>query len=144
MDRRTSLSPHDVFTPFVRRFTDEHARSLKDTRKLYARVTAAHRASRWGHEAALETLSGAIVDSVCDTVELPSYAPLADALDACQSELLALETTIFSTPGIDFSRPMSLKEQVDLNRFLRAQEHFLSRQEQTSELLSNALTSVAV
>lgn len=144
MDGRTSLSPPDVFTPFVRRFTDEHARSLKDTRKLFSRVTAAHRASRWGREGAIEVVSNAIVESVCETIELPDYTPLAETLDTCQLELLALETTIFSTPEVDFSKPLSLKEQVDLNRFLRAQDHFLSHQEQTYELLSDALTGTAV
>ena len=138
------MNPPDVFTPFVRRFTDEHARSLKDTRKLYARVTAAHRGSRWGREGALEEVSNEIVQSVCKTIELPNYTPLAETLDACQLELLALETTIFSTPEVDFSKPLSLKEQVDLNRFLRSQDHFLSHQEQTYELLSDALTSVVV
>ena len=56
-----------------------------------------------------------------------------------RTRLLALETTIFSTPEVDFSKPLSLKEHVDLNRYLRSQEHFLSHQDHASELIQNAI-----
>jgi hypothetical protein len=137
------MSPHDVFTPFLRRFTDERARSLSETRRLYARVTAAHRASRWGRMGAVAEMSDAIATAVSEIVAVPAYEPLAEALDRCQQELLALETTIFSTPEVDFSKPLSLKEHVDLNRYLRAQEHFLSHQDQASELILNAVGSMS-
>ena len=38
-------SKSSVFTPFLRRFTDEIARDLTDTRALYNDVRAAHLAS---------------------------------------------------------------------------------------------------
>jgi hypothetical protein len=139
MGGRISLSPHDVFTPFLRRFSDEHARSLSETRKLYSRVTAAHRQSQWGQQDALGRTSRAILEAVCDRVTFPEYEPLAEAIRRCVYELLALESTIFSRPSVDFSKPLSLKEHVDLNRFLRAQEHFLAHQDRVCELLVSAI-----
>lgn len=138
------MSPHDVFTPFLRRFTDERARSLKDTRRLYYGVAAAHRASRWARKNAIEEINDAIADAVSDVVEVPQFPPLAQAIDTCQQELLALETTIFSTPNVDFSRPISLREQVDLNRFLRTREHFLAHQDRAAELILEGIGSATV
>jgi hypothetical protein len=137
------LSPHDVFTPFIRRFTDEHSRSIKDTRALYNRVTAKHRGSRWGRAEALDRTAGAIMEAVAARVELPEYEPLCQAIAACVRELLALETTVFSNPAVDFSEPLSLREQVDLNHFLRAKEYFLAHEERVSELLIHTVGNVA-
>jgi hypothetical protein len=137
------LSPHDVFTPFIRRFTDERARSTAEIRALYNRVTAAHRASEWGGDDALDRTAVAIMEAVAARVDLPEYEPLCEALWTCVCELLAFETTVFSNPAVNFSKPLSLREQVDLNRFLRAQEYFLAHEERISELLVNAVGNLA-
>jgi hypothetical protein len=142
MGGRNSLSPDDVFTPFLRRFTDERTRSTRETRALYNRVTEAHRKSRWGRPGALEEVSNAIVSAVSERIDLPPHIPLAEALDTCQHELLSRETTIFDTPAVDFSKPLSLKEQVDLNRYLRAQEHFLAHQDRAHELIADTIGNV--
>ena len=76
-------------------------------------------------------------------VELSDYVPLGGAFDTMQRELLALETTIFSSPNVDFSRALSLKEQVDLNRFLRAQEYFLQHDDRISHDLAMAIGNVS-
>ena len=69
--------------------------------------------------------------------------PLGEALDRCQRALLALESTIFSSPEIDWSRAaLSLKEQVDLRHFLRAQQHFLANQDRATDLLATTLVKV--
>lgn len=133
------MSPHDVFTPFFRRFTDEHARSLKETRKLYGRVTAAHRSSKWGQDGAIERTTSEILARI----ELPQYRPIADAVAECIYEVLALETTVFGSPVIDLAQPISLKEQLDLNRFLRAQEHFLAHQDRVAKRLLGAVERMA-
>ena len=131
--------PPAVFTPFLRRFTDERAYDLAETVSLYNRVIAAHRATIWAEDDAIERVSGFIFEQVTKLVELPDYLPVCQALDKCQQELLALETTIFSEPAVDFSRPLSLKDQVDLSRRLRAQEYFLAHQDRICEQLVTAL-----
>jgi hypothetical protein len=53
------------------------------------------------------------------------------------------ETTIVSFPDIDWSRArLSMKEQVDLRRFLRAKEHFLANRDRVFELWVTALCNV--
>lgn len=136
--------PPSPFRPFLRRFTDERARDLADTIALYNKVRAAHQASVWGKEDAIERVHTYIVERVTEITELPSSTALLQAFDRCQKEVLALETTIFSSPEIDWNvATLSLKEQVDLRRFLRAQEHFLGNDERVFDLLATALGNVS-
>ena len=136
-------TPPSPFRPFLRRFTDERARDLADTIALYDTVRAAHQASVWGKEDAIERVHTYLVERVTETVELPSCTALLQALDRCQKEVLALETTIFSSPAINWDiATLSLKEQVDLRRFLRAQEHFLGNEDRVFDLLATALGNV--
>jgi hypothetical protein len=132
-----------AYTPFLRRFTDERAHDLAETRALYSRVTAAHRTTVWAAPDAIERFSNFIADQVTNVVELPAYVPFGEALDKFQRELLALETVIFSAPAADLSRPLTLQEQVDLNRFLRAQEYLLAHQDRISERLVLAIGNVS-
>jgi len=74
---------------------------------------------------------------------LPEYAPLLHALDRCQQGVIAQESTIVSFPEIDWNRArLSMKEQVDLRRFLRAKQHFLGNEDRVFELLVTALCNV--
>lgn len=119
-----------TYTPFIRRFTDERAKDLADTIELYNRVTSTHRASYWAQEDTRSELSDGITDIVRDTCGLPENEAVAEAFETCQDAILALEKTIFETPEVEFDTAvLSLKEQVDLRRFLRAQEHFLANHE---------------
>lgn len=135
-----------VFTPFLRRFTDERARDLSETIALYNEVRAAHLDSPWSKVGAIDRTSRFIADCVCEQVTLPSSKAFGAALDRCQKAVLGLETTIFSSfssPKIDWDiARLSLKEQVDLRRFLRAQQHFLGNEERISEQLVTALGNV--
>jgi hypothetical protein len=135
--------PPSPFTPFLRRFTDERAHDLAVTKSLYNRVTAAHRATIWAKDDAIERVSNFVAEQVTGIVELPDFLPLGRAFDTCQHELLALETTIFSEPAVDFSKAISLKDQVDLNRHLRAQEYFLEHQDRICDLLVTAVGNVS-
>lgn len=103
MDRRSYLSPSDVFTPFSRRFGGENARSLAETRSFYNRVTSAHRNSIWSHADAVQNTGAKITEAVQERIELPTYRPLVDALSACQEELLELETAIFTPIEADLA-----------------------------------------
>ena len=131
-----SNSRPSPYTPFLRRFTDERAQDIIETRRLYKRVTAAHQASVWARDDAVKLFSDVTSDEIAKRIELPRYAQLAEAFDNFQCQMLALESTIFSSPEINFSKALTLREQVDLNRFLRAQEYFLEHHERLSEQLA--------
>jgi hypothetical protein len=73
----------------------------------------------------------------------PEYAPLLQALDRCQEAVIVQEKTIVSFPDIDWNcARLSMKEQVDLKRFLRAKQHFLGNEDRVFELLVTALCNV--
>jgi hypothetical protein len=129
-----------VFTPFLRRFTDEKARDLSETAALYNEVRAAHSASVWSHPHAIDGVCSVIDEVLADHVALPTFAPLTNALDRCRRDILALETTIFAPADIDWrSGVVSIKEEVDLRRFLRARQHFLAHDDRIGESLSDTL-----
>ena len=143
MASKPARSLVSVYTPFLRRFTDERALELADTIALYRSVRASWRASRWADAEAVERVSNQLASDVIDQVGLPESRALCEALDRCQREVIALETTIFSCPEITWDRAnLSLKEQVDLRRFLRAQEHFLANEQRVSELFERWLLSL--
>ena len=135
--------PPSPFIPFLRRFTDERARDLTDTIALYNKVRTTYQASIWAKQDAIQRIHTCLVERVAGTVDLPNCKSLMNAFDQCQLEMLALETTIFSSPEIDWNAAaLSLKEQTDLRRFLRAQEHFLANDERVFDLLATALCNV--
>jgi hypothetical protein len=86
---------------------------------------------------------GAIAERLSEIVELPSYVPLCEALDTCIDALLEMETLLFKVPSVDLSKPLSLKEQVELSRHLRSQEQFLANQEHVAGLLITTFGNVA-
>lgn len=145
MDGRRSLSSssYSVYTPFLRRFTDEPARELSETIALYREIRRAHDASYFAQDDIVDRVNRHCVSLVQEAIEVPDYRPLSEALDRCQSALIAQETTIVSFPDIDWGRArLSMKEQVDLRRFLRAKEHFLANQDRVFELWVTALCNV--
>lgn len=138
------MSPSDdIFRPLLRRFTDERQLSLNETRALYQRVTARHRSEIWSRPTALEVTSKTIMEMVGERLSLPQCQPLLDALRLCQDELLAAETSIFATIEADLSQPLSLREQMDLNARLRAQDNFLEHQDEIGDLLIDGLIEFA-
>ncbi len=131
------------YIPFLRRFTDERALDLAETAALHNRVAAAYRSSIWSRPNALERFSNVIAEHVSSIVEVPNDLTIGTALDTFQRQLLALETEIFSFPDVDLAKPLTLKQQVNLNRQLRAQEYFLAHQEPIIEQLAIAIGNVA-
>lgn len=135
--------PPSPFTPFIRRFTDERARDLSETIELYDEVRAAHVDSMWAHPDIVARVNALIAERVGETVDLPASSTLLGALDRCQQAILTLETAIFSFPEIELETGMlSLKEQVDLRRYLRAKQHFLANDERVGELLIATLAGL--
>jgi hypothetical protein len=113
------------------------------TRKMRCYTRAAHWASLWSKEDAIERVNGFVAEWVGKVVDLPESKVILGALDRCQKATLALETTIFTSPKIDWDIAiLSLKEQVDLRRLLRAQQHFLANDDRVSDLLTTALGNV--
>ena len=133
--------PSSPYTPFLRRFTDERAADIAETRALYDRVTARFRASVWSQPDIAERVNGAIAEIVTQLTTIPP-GPIAEGMDRCQLAILAQETTLFTTPVINNWSTITLKEQVDLSRHLRAQEHFLANEDRVYKLLSTALANV--
>lgn len=129
-----------VFSPFLRRFTDERARDLSETIDLYKQVRAAHFGSMWAEEDSVARINTYVAQEVAELIDLLPSTKLMEALDRCQQEILALETAIFSFPEADLeAATLSVKEHVDLRRFLRAKEHFLANEERVGDLLITAL-----
>ena len=130
--KKWQLPNPSVFTPFFRRFTDERALDVAETQKLYDAVTSRHRASVWAEQRVVGRLVVAAVKDL--QVELPE-ALLNQTCQLCQS-LFELENAIFSSPPVGFEiGKLSLKESVDLRRFLRAQEHFLDHDDKAIDKL---------
>jgi phage pi2 protein 07 len=146
MGGRKSLSSDDirssVFTPFLRRFTDEAAHDLRQSIALYEEVRCEHAQSIWAQSDIVERINTRCAEIISELVTIPRYTPLLQALDRCQIALIGQEKTIVAFPEIDWSRArLSMKEQVDLNRFLRAKRHFLGNQDRVFELMMTALCS---
>jgi hypothetical protein len=121
-----------VFTPFLRRFTDEKARDLSDTRELYQQVRAQHHASHCADSEARTRVGGIIYSDFNELIPEPLIPIFCRTLQA----ILALETTIFDLPEQNFDiAHLSLKEQVDLRHFLRSKQHFFAHEDRVLNLL---------
>ena len=129
-----------VFTPFLRRFTDERLRDRDETIALWREVRETFRASRWSEEDIIPRLANTVM------IEIERGGPVAhegfrEALERCIIELLSLETTFFTFPEIDWDTVvLSAYELVDLRRFLRAQQHFLANEDRVIEQLIECLS----
>src|SRR4051794_11604878 len=129
MEGSSSLSTEgpSVYTPFLRRFTDNAARDLNDTIALYHDVRRMHQGSAWSNPDIADVLADKFMEMLPDVVTLPDHASLLESLITCLKAVISKESTLVSFPEIDWSRArLSMKEQVDLNRFLRAKQHFLA------------------
>lgn len=134
-----STKPH-VWTPFLRRFTDERATDLNNTIALHMEVSGQWRASFWAKHDALDATALHIFNKLDGFRPIPEFIreKIHDAIKA----LLALETQIFATPEIAWpSAHLSLKEQVDLRRFLRAQQYFLAHEERSVDVIVEIIIS---
>jgi hypothetical protein len=134
-----------VYTPFLRRFTDESARDLSETIALYNDIKRALLASVWSKSDIIDRINSQCADITGTQASLPSYPPLLRALDHCQTALIAKESVIVTFPEIDWSRAhLSMKERLDLQRFLRAKQYFLANDQRVFEQLATALCNVFV
>jgi hypothetical protein len=125
-----------VFTPFLRRFTDERARDLSGLRALYQEVRAMHRESNYADENYRYDVGAKIYGDIIDRLSEPLVTPFSGTL----SSLINLEATIFDFPEIKWDiGQLSMKEQVDLERFLTAKRHFLKNEDRVIDFLQGGL-----
>jgi hypothetical protein len=128
-----------TFTPFLRRFTDERIRDTRELAALYEEVRAMHRRSVFSAEGAVITASSPIYAERIDDLPEPLVTPFSGTLSA----LTRMERTIFEFPEVKWNvSQFSLKEQVDLQRFLIAKRHFLTNQDRVIDLLLGGLRRI--
>jgi hypothetical protein len=121
-----------AFTPFFRRFKDERALELNETRSLYERV-------RDGcGPLSLESVARPIfhkMDLIPRSLERPFWTAIC--------EVLRMESVVFDMPEIRWDvAQLTMQEQVNLRNFLRAKEYFLVHRERTLTALHEALLRV--
>lgn len=132
----TKIPKPRAWTPFFRRFTDERASDLRDTKKLYNEVTATWRQSMYADPTALDHF----VTVITDQLPLPE-GPFATRVQETVRNLLMMEDIVFTSPHVDWNS-LPLKSQVELRRFLRAQQHFLAHHEQSLGLIGKSIHSM--
>ena len=125
-----------TFTPFFRRFTDERLRDTRELSALYNEVRAMHLRSPYCEsDAAIQASLSVYAKHIAGLPE-----PLATEFSGTLSGLTRMEGTIFEFPEIKWNvSQLSLKEQVDLQRFLTAKRHFLTNQERVIDLFQRGL-----
>jgi len=139
--------PPSPYVPFIRRFTDERALELAETQRLYRTVTTRFQASTWAAPDIVRQVNGYVADlarqlAEADGAQMPPQS-ICEAMDRSQISILSLETALFRTAIINDWSVLSLKEQVDLRRFLRAQEHFLANEDRVFQLLTTTLVNIS-
>lgn len=125
-----------VFTPFLRRFTDERAQDLGDLRALLDEVLALNRRSVLSGDSAALDLGWPIYKRFSEGLPRALDQALAQTFDG----IIGLEPTIFGIPDTDWNlSQLSLKEQVDLQRFLLAKRHVLTNEKRILGLFTDGL-----
>jgi hypothetical protein len=128
-----------TFTPFLRRFTDERLRDTRELTALYDEVRTMHQRSRYSASDATVQTTLPIYAELIDRLPEPLGGPFAGTLGA----LTRMERTIFEFPEVKWGvSQFSLKEQIDLQRFLTAKRHFLTNQERVIDLLLGGLRRI--
>ena len=88
----------NAYTPFLRRFTNERARELAETKQLYNAVRARHKASKWADLKAYLTISRSILQSAGQHIDIDTHHPLFEPLLNCQFDVLQEEHVVFGFP----------------------------------------------
>ena len=128
-----------VFTPFLRRFTDERSLDLAETRELFRNVTSRHRVSGYADDDSIKRLTQAIMDELAVDVPDVLWHPVCGLV----IDILEHEKPMFQVLDSDIElEKLSLKELVDLKRFLRSQEYFLNHSDRACEELSEIIVFI--
>lgn len=110
-----------TFTPFLRRFTDERARDLSELRALYREVRALHHASVFSKDDTVFAVGRTLYAECARHIPDEVLQWLAGVMEV----ITRAERPMFEFPEIRWDvAQLTLKEQVDLHRFLTAKRHF--------------------
>jgi hypothetical protein len=126
-----------AWTPFFRRFVNERSVDLQETLRLHEEVTTAWRSSMWSEPNVVEALTIHIFNKLHEWKPVPE--PFHEPIRKIIREILKDERILFSSPSEEDIQELSLKEQVALRQFLRAQRRFLQHEEQTANLILEAI-----
>lgn len=127
-----------VYTPFLRRFTDERLRDDRELSALYSDVMDRHRRSPYTSE----DVHIDVARPIYNEFDLPEQ--LQEPFSHALLELICMETTFFHVPVVQWgTQQLSLKEQLDLQRFLTAKRHFLTNHERVIDLLQRGLLTIS-
>jgi hypothetical protein len=133
------LPIHSTFTPFFRRFTDERARDIRELQSLYEEVRKLHHSSPYSAPDSQYKVGLDLYRKYRDEYGEEELTAIAGVLGV----VARLETTIFQFPDIKWEMTqLSLREQVDLNRFLTAKRHFHLNQDRVIAALENGLEKI--
>jgi hypothetical protein len=131
----------NAWTPFFRRFTDERARELAETKRLYEDLRVHHRASQWADKEAIFKISTSVLQWAAQHVEIDTGALLFGPLLECQLDVLEAERAVFGFPeNVEWDR-LDLADLVELRTFLRAKDRFLSHEHHVIDELTIKLGS---
>lgn len=135
-----SSKSRNVFTPFLRRFTDERAQDVYYTSRLQKEVLERWQASVWSKPQARLLLAKLCFDRLEEVrpIQMHLQKPFKDAI----TDILDRETPIFDTPGL--KRPIEslpLQERVGFRRALRSQQYFLANEERVADLLVDGIVA---
>src|ERR1043165_2109402 len=87
-----------AFTPFLRRFTDERVRDLRQLREFYSPVRALHFASAYSREDAVYKVGAGVYGRCAEIFPEDILGPIAWLM----SNIVRLERPIFEFPEINW------------------------------------------
>lgn len=118
-----------TYTPLSRRFTNERAREIEETERLYEWVSA--------HQAAFADTPNAVAGQI---IEFFKYTPepVRSALVSATHQLVRQERHIWELPEPDFHR-MSMQDFVEFRNLLYAKQYFFANQAGILQLLHEGM-----
>ncbi|GAA0298196.1 hypothetical protein GCM10009087_05010 [Sphingomonas oligophenolica] len=123
------MSEPSTYTPLSRRFTNERAREIAETERLYDWVRA--------YQEAFGETPSAVADRVIEFFEyFPE--PVREALTKAAYKLVKQERHIWELPAPDFHR-MSMREFVEFRNLLYAKQYFFANHDEILQLLHEGL-----
>ncbi|GAA0326182.1 hypothetical protein GCM10009087_40630 [Sphingomonas oligophenolica] len=123
------MSIPSTYTPISRRFTNERAREIEETRRLYEYVMT--------QQDAFTQTPSSVAYRVIEFFEF-TPEPLKGALTSATYKLIKLERYIWDRPVPDFHR-MSMQEFVEFRNLLYAKQYFFANKDEILQLLHEGL-----
>ncbi|MEW8309335.1 MAG: type IV secretion system DNA-binding domain-containing protein [gamma proteobacterium symbiont of Ctena orbiculata] len=130
-----------AYTPFFRRFTDERARELSDSKQLFSEVTKQYLASGWADNSAFSALQEELQPQVEELDGIPDS--LKGSFTKFYATLLSKEKYLYQIEEVNWNK-LTIDEQVKIREQLRTQQYFLSHETECTEKLIETITNYMV